>query len=94
MPRPTAPDRWVFCPETEAGIGLFPFAPDRNGRSGSASRTPWCRCGSIFVPEGKGVGVDPADLPAGGALQAGPVPGAMMAYRRQAIARRMGHFRG
>ena len=41
-----------------------------------------------------GVGVDPADLPAGGALQAGPVPGAMMAYRRQAMARRMGHFRG
>jgi ATP-dependent 26S proteasome regulatory subunit len=41
-----------------------------------------------------GVGVDPADLPAGGVLQAGPVPGAMMAYRRQMMARRMGHFRG
>jgi hypothetical protein len=41
-----------------------------------------------------GVGVDPADLPAGGALQAGPVPGAMMAYRRHVMARRMGQFRG
>ena len=41
-----------------------------------------------------GVGVDPADLPAGGVLQAGPVPGAMMANRRQVMARRMGHFRG
>jgi ATP-dependent 26S proteasome regulatory subunit len=40
-----------------------------------------------------GVGVDPADLPAG-ALQAGPVPGAMMAYRHQVMARRVGHFRG
>ena len=41
-----------------------------------------------------GVGVDPADLPAGGVLQAGPVPGAMMAYHRQVIGRRMGRFRG
>ena len=41
-----------------------------------------------------GVGVDPADLPAGGVLQADPVPGAMMAYRRQVMARRMGRFRG
>src|ERR1019366_9847333 len=29
-----------------------------------------------------GVGVDPADLPAGGALAPGPVPAGMMAYRR------------
>jgi len=41
-----------------------------------------------------GVGVDSADLPAGGALQAGPMPGAMMAYLRQVMARRTGHFRG
>jgi hypothetical protein len=41
-----------------------------------------------------GVDVDPADLPAGGVLQAGSVPGAMMAYRRQVMAPRMGHFRG
>src|SRR5690348_6557698 len=41
-----------------------------------------------------GVGVDPADLPAGGVLQAGPAPGAMMAYRRQVMVPRMGHFRG
>jgi cell division protease FtsH len=41
-----------------------------------------------------GVGVDPADLPAGGVLQAGPAPGAIMAYRRQVMAPRMGHFRG
>jgi hypothetical protein len=38
-----------------------------------------------------GVGVDPADLPAGGVLHAGPVPGSgtAIAYRRQ-ILRRMG----
>jgi DNA polymerase III delta prime subunit len=38
-----------------------------------------------------GVGVDPSDLPSGGALQAGPVPGPAMAfaYRRQMF-RRMG----
>ncbi len=39
-----------------------------------------------------GVGVDPADLPPGGALQAGPGHGAAMAmaYRRQMIMRNMG----
>jgi ATPase family associated with various cellular activities (AAA) len=41
-----------------------------------------------------GVGVDPADLPAGGALQAGPGMGAAMAmaHRRAMIMRRMGRF--
>ena len=41
-----------------------------------------------------GVGVDPADLPAGGALQAGPgINAAMvMAHRRGMIMRRMGRF--
>jgi len=39
-----------------------------------------------------GVGVDPADLPAGGMLQAGPGRGAAMAmaYRRQMLMRRIG----
>ncbi len=43
-----------------------------------------------------GVGVDPADLPAGGVLQAGPGPGAAMAmaYRRQAMLRRHGRLGG
>jgi ATPase family associated with various cellular activities (AAA) len=36
-----------------------------------------------------GVGVDPADLPAGGALQTGLNPAMMMARRRQMIARHM-----
>jgi hypothetical protein len=39
-----------------------------------------------------GVGVDPADLPAGGALQAGIGPAMAMAHRRQMIMRRMGRF--
>jgi ATPase family associated with various cellular activities (AAA) len=42
-----------------------------------------------------GVGVDPADLPAGGMLQAGPGMGAAgiaMAHRRAMIMRRMGRF--
>jgi hypothetical protein len=41
-----------------------------------------------------GVGVDPADLPAGGALQAGPGMNAamVMAHRRAIIMRRMGRF--
>jgi hypothetical protein len=42
-----------------------------------------------------GVGVDPADLPAGGALQAGPAmaPAAVaMAHRRAMMMRRMGRF--
>ncbi len=40
-----------------------------------------------------GVGVDPADLPVGGALQPGPAPGARMAYRRAMIRRAM-HYGG
>jgi len=40
-----------------------------------------------------GVGVDPADLPAGGALQPSPNPAAMMAMRRQMI-RRYGRYGG
>ncbi len=44
-----------------------------------------------------GVGVDPADLPAGGMLQAGPGPAAAMAvaaYRRQQLMRRLGRSGG
>jgi DNA polymerase III delta prime subunit len=40
-----------------------------------------------------GVGVDPADLPAGGALSLGPGPGAMMA-RRAMMVRRFGRYGG
>jgi ATPase family associated with various cellular activities (AAA) len=39
-----------------------------------------------------GVGVDPEDLPAGGALQAGMGPAMAMAHRRAMIMRRMGRF--
>jgi hypothetical protein len=43
-----------------------------------------------------GVGVDPADLPAGGALSAGPVPGpgAPMAFSAGMMRRRFGPYRG
>jgi hypothetical protein len=45
-----------------------------------------------------GVGVDPADLPAGELLHAGPIPGGnagmVMAYRRRAMALHMRQFRG
>jgi hypothetical protein len=41
-----------------------------------------------------GVGVDPADLPAGGALSPGPGRGAMMAYRRGRMSRRFGPYGG
>jgi len=40
-----------------------------------------------------GVGVDPADLPAGALLQPGPVP-AGWAGSRVAMARRMARYRG
>jgi hypothetical protein len=39
-----------------------------------------------------GVGVDPTDLPAGGALQAGPGRAWMTYARRGMMARRMGPF--
>jgi hypothetical protein len=39
-----------------------------------------------------GVGVDPADLPAGGALQAGPMPGGWGPSGRMLLARRMARF--
>jgi hypothetical protein len=40
-----------------------------------------------------GVGVDPADLPAGG-LASGPGAGGWMAYSRRAMLRRSGSYRG
>jgi hypothetical protein len=39
-----------------------------------------------------GVGVDPADLPAGGALQGSPGMAMAMPYRRAMMMRRMGRF--
>jgi ATP-dependent 26S proteasome regulatory subunit len=41
-----------------------------------------------------GVGVDPADLPAGGALQAGPGRGGWVAYGRAGMPRRFGRYSG
>jgi ATPase family associated with various cellular activities (AAA) len=41
-----------------------------------------------------GVGVDPADLPAGGALSPGPGRGAWMAYGGRRITRHFGHYGG
>jgi ATP-dependent 26S proteasome regulatory subunit len=41
-----------------------------------------------------GVGVDPADLPAGGALLPGPAPAAWMAFRRRAMQRRFTPYDG
>ena len=41
-----------------------------------------------------GVGVDPADLPPGGALSAGPGRGGRVAYRRAGMPRRFGRYGG
>ena len=41
-----------------------------------------------------GVGVDPADLPPGGALSAGPGRAGWMAYRRAGMSRRFGRYGG
>jgi hypothetical protein len=41
-----------------------------------------------------GVGVDPADLPAGGALSSGPGRGGWMAYGRGGRPRRFGQYGG
>jgi ATP-dependent 26S proteasome regulatory subunit len=41
-----------------------------------------------------GVGVDPADLPSGGALAAAPGPAGWMAYGHRAMARRIVRYRG
>ena len=91
--------------------GLFPQGTDPAQRAGVTARRPGAHRGHRSAPGPRarrparrgqavtrtllGVGVDPADLPAGGALSPGPGrSGAWMAYGRRATGRRFVHYGG